>query len=140
MPISRKHTLLLRNILWAALIFILCSIPSPSVPKVGISIPHMDKVFHFTLFFIMALLLYGEFHYQTKLRNSMIFLVVILCCALYGGVIEILQETHFNRSGDWWDWISDILGAISGCLFYPFSKKIKTRLCRLLKKRKTPSA
>ena len=36
---------------------------------------------------------------------------------VYGGVIEILQENFFYpRTGDWWDWLADIVGTVTGCV------------------------
>ena len=36
---------------------------------------------------------------------------------VYGGVIEILQERYCApRTGDWYDWLADILGTILGII------------------------
>ncbi len=46
-------------------------------------------------------------------------LITLVIVALYGGIIEIAQENWFtNRSGDTYDFLSDIAGGIFGITFY----------------------
>ncbi len=68
--------LFLRNIIWALVIFVLCSVPGDSLPQTSmIQIPHFDKMVHFGLFFIMGIFLIAELRYQTKLtRVSIAFI------------------------------------------------------------------
>ena len=65
--IPRKYSLLWRNIIWAGVIFFLCAIPSDSIPDPKLNIPHLDKVVHFGMFFIMSIFLCSELRYQTRL-------------------------------------------------------------------------
>ncbi|MDR0981912.1 MAG: VanZ family protein [Culturomica sp.] len=121
--------LLTRNILWAIVIFVLTTVPARDVPQISL-IPHFDKIVHFGMFFVMALLLCNEFEYQTKWRQSVIYVTAVAVAFIYGGVLEILQEHYFKRSGDIYDLIADFLGAIVGCLAYPIAKNIKNKLTR----------
>lgn len=125
---KKISVLLIRNIVWAAVIFILCAMPSQDVPDPGLNIPHMDKIVHFGMFFIMALLLCNEMEYQTQLGMKKIFLISISIVFIYGGSIELLQHYFFHRSGDVWDLAADLAGGIAGCILYPTAKKIKNRL------------
>lgn len=131
--IPRKQTLLLRNIIWALVIFILCAMPSESVPDPHLNIPHLDKVVHFGMFFIMAIFLCSELHYQTRLRINTIFWITVVFSFIYGGLIEILQATYFQRGGEWGDLLADVLGAIVGCLLYPAVKRQKDKLLSRIK-------
>lgn len=46
-----------------------------------------------------------------------LWLIALMVPMVYGGVIEILQENFFYpRTGDWWDWLADIVGTIAGCV------------------------
>lgn len=46
---------------------------------------------------------------------------------IFGGFIEILQETWFPpRSGDWMDWVADCAGAIVGWGVVVIFKRIRT--------------
>jgi len=118
-----------RNIIWAAIIFILCAVPGDELPKTNaIQIPHFDKIVHYGMFFIMGIFLMAEFRIQTKLKRVTILIISILLIGIYGGAIEFLQQNYFvNRSGDYMDLLADILGSITGIFFFVF-------LTRLFKK------
>lgn len=122
-----KNKLFWRNILWAIVIFILCSIPGNDLPKTSmITIPHFDKIVHFGMFFIMGIFLFAEISIQTKLKRTSITSVILLVITIYGGIIEYLQQNYFtNRSGDYWDLFADILGGIIAIILYPWLKKQK---------------
>jgi VanZ family protein len=122
--------LFLRNIIWAIIIFILCSLPGESLPQTSmIQIPHFDKMVHFGLFFIMGIFLIAELSYQTKLSRISIAFITFAVIAFYGGAIEVLQENYFsNRSGDFWDLCADIAGGITSVFMFPFLKKQKDLL------------
>lgn len=125
-----KRKLFWRNIIWAIIIFILCSIPGNDLPKTSaIHIPHFDKLVHFGMFFIMGIFLMAELSFQTKLKKSLIILIIVFLVAVYGGAIEYLQQNYFiNRSGDYMDLAADILGGIVAILLYPWIKKQKDLL------------
>jgi VanZ family protein len=119
-----------RNILWAIVIFILCSIPGNDLPKTSmITIPHFDKIVHFGMFFIMGIFLFAELSIQTNLKRITITGITIFLIAIYGGLIEYLQQNYFiNRSGDYWDLTADILGGVFAIIMYPWLKKQKDLL------------
>ena len=122
--------LFIRTIIWAIVIFVLCSIPGDDLPQASmIQIPHFDKMIHFGLFFIMGIFLISELRYQTKLSRMSIALIVFAAIAIYGGVIELLQEKYFiNRSGDFWDLCADAAGGATSVFVFPFLKKQKDLL------------
>ena len=90
--IPRKYSLLWRNIIWAGVIFFLCAIPSDSIPDPKLNIPHLDKVVHFGMFFIMSIFLCSELRYQTRLSLRKIYLIAIGFSFIYGGLIEVSGE------------------------------------------------
>jgi len=120
---KKPRFLLLRNIIWAIVIFILCAMPSESIPDPHLNIPHVDKVVHFGMFFILALLVCNELEYQTRLSLRKIYITAVCIAFVYGGIIELLQQYCFNRSGDVADLLADVVGAIAGCLVYPLLKR-----------------
>ena len=122
--------LFLRNIIWAIVIFVLCSIPGNSLPQTSmIEIPHFDKMVHFGLFFIMGIFLIAELTYQTKLSRISIAFITFALIAIYGGIIEVLQENYFsNRSGDFWDLCADVAGGITSVFMFSYLKKQKDLL------------
>lgn len=133
---ERKRTWILlgRNIIWATVIFILCTLPGDSIPNPHLNIPHLDKAVHFGMFFIMAVLLCNELEYQTRFRLRKIYAITVVIAFLYGGTIEVLQQHCFSRSGDVWDLVADVFGAVAGCGVYPQLKQIAGRIRRGKKK------
>ncbi len=118
MKVRKKTSILLTlSIAWAILIFVFCTMPSNSLPS--LKIPHIDKVVHFGFFFIQSVLLSLLFNFQTKKSYFQIILLSTLLAFAYGGLIEILQSEIFNRTGDLYDLIADILGGFTGAMAYP---------------------
>ena len=123
---NRKYLFILTglNIAWILLIFALCAMPPQDIPDPGIDIPHLDKVVHIGMFFIMSLLICYRYE-RFAFKN--IYAVAIAFSFLYGGLIEILQHYFFNRGGDLWDLLADVAGGVLGCLLFPAVKKIEAR-------------
>lgn len=95
-------------ILWSLVIAYLCFAPSDGFNKVPIAIPHLDKVVHFIMFFILGIFIAAVNYNKSTLFNK-IFLPVL--AIVYGGVIEIVQwQLLTGRSGDYKDWIADTIG------------------------------
>ena len=67
--------------------------------------PHIDKVAHFGIFFILAALL----SHAVKAP----LWVYILLLAAYGGAIEMMQHTLPHTQASLGDFIADTLGAVS---------------------------
>jgi len=110
---------LIISVIWAILILIVCSIPGSSLPKPP-AVPHIDKLVHAGLYFILASFLIpvpGQSHNRYIRKTAP--LIVLLFIAFYGGAIEIAQEHLFvNRSGDIMDLLSDIAGGLVALLLY----------------------
>lgn len=125
-----KFKLFWRNIIWALIVFVLCSIPGDDLPKTSaIHIPHFDKIVHFGMFFIMGIFLMAELQIQTRLKQFHIVIITVGLIALYGGAIEYMQQHYFtNRSGDYVDLAADVLGGIFAVILFPFLKKQKDLL------------
>lgn len=117
----KKRVLLATAVLaWAAVIFLLCTLPSSSIPKPGWEIPHADKIAHFGLHFVMAYLLIRLLR-AIGIHHEWAAAIIATCfCILYGGLIEILQMNYFQRSGDPLDELANLLGACAGCLLSAF--------------------
>lgn len=83
------------------------------MPKYNVSISHLDKWQHCLAYF--ALSVSWLFTFYKKNRKHLI----VLCCILFGIIIEILQETITNyRTGDYLDIFANSLGVLLGLLFY----------------------
>jgi VanZ family protein len=93
-----------KALLWSFLILSACGINGESLPKVSFDFG-IDKVAHFTLFLVQALLIY--------LPQKKHFVWAILLSSCYGILIEFMQMTIFvNRSFDYADMLADVFGAM----------------------------
>ena len=113
---------------WAAFIFVLCSIPGNEINKVKvIDIPHFDKFVHFIFYFVLTLLLISENNTQKHLRKVTVNAILIAAAISlsYGALIEILQATLFvHRSGDIWDMAANTVGFIVAAISYRQANRI----------------
>ncbi len=102
-------------ILWTVIIFILCSYPSASLPKIQNG---DDKTLHFIAF--------AGFSFFWAFHSSNYWLIILLT-ALYGIGIEFWQAIlpkSFHRGFDWYDALADAVGGIIGYLIYLIYRKI----------------
>ena len=114
---AKVYLLLISSIVWAIIIFVLCTLPPSEIPK--FRIPCFDKVAHFGVFFIQSVLFGLLLHFRARKSYLQIIIFSALMAFIYGGLIEILQSNFFNRSGDLYDLMADIMGGIIGAMFYP---------------------
>lgn len=84
-----------------------------------IDTPHLDKLQHGFAYFVLSVC--WLFALQKKQRKY----VIVLCCILFGIVIEILQYTITNyRTGDYLDVLANSFGVLLGVfIFSQVSKK-----------------
>ena len=102
--------------------------PPDDIPKVKIQ--YLDKIAHFGVFFVQSVLLSLLFNFQTRKSYFQIILLSTLLAFAYGGLIEILQSSFFNRTGDLYDLIADILGGFMGAIAYPTILRLVKKIIR----------
>ena len=68
-----RHIFILANILWVVIIFILCAMPSDDIPDPHWNIPHLDKVVHFGMYFVLSILLIFPLEEYSCLKLSQFF-------------------------------------------------------------------
>jgi VanZ family protein len=105
--------------------------PPDKIPSY--KIPHADKVAHFGFFFVQSVLLSLIFNFQTKKSYFQIILLSTLLVFIYGGLIEILQSKFFNRAGDLYDLVADLLGGFVGAMIYPTLLRIYSKIFKKYK-------
>lgn len=106
---------------WIILI-VLTSIPLDTMPKVGIS----DKFNHFAAYLVLSVLLYLSLSFQDKypVLKTYSFVFTILIASFYGALDEIHQAFIPGRLAEWFDWLADVAGSITGTtLIYFISKR-----------------
>ncbi len=99
------------------------SITTRQVPDYAPRFEGQDKIVHFFLYMFLSLAICRDFFRQSVSFSSLkMYIWAIALPILYGGLIEILQENFFPpRTGEWGDWLADILGVLAG---YFLSRKI----------------
>ena len=107
---------------WTLFILLATTLPSSSIPKTSLlEIPHFDKIVHFALFFVLAILLISEFNtLRREGKLTRLSAVVALAVSvIYGLIIELLQYYLLTtRSGSLYDFAANVLGAIAAVLLY----------------------
>lgn len=99
-------------------IWTVCMIPLPETPLDEVAL--MDKWVHFVMFGGLTLCAGSEYLWKHKHTWRMPVLVIgaWLMSALMGGLVELAQAycTGGRRSGDWFDFLADAIGATLGFL------------------------
>lgn len=77
-----------------------------------------DKVVHFMMFFAMAFVYHFDFRRGKKpVDEARLMGWIFVSLSAFGGLIELAQwKMRMGRSGDWYDLIADIAGAVYGII------------------------
>lgn len=104
--------------IWLALICYGLFVPASEIPmQPFLKIPHFDKLVHFTLFFVLCLLLVKPFK-ELKWRH---FITAPLFSLFLSFTLEISQQTiSSTRSSNIYDFIANATGVAAAVLFYAF--------------------
>ena len=111
---------------WLGLIFFFSSLTGENLPD--LSKFSLDKAVHGIEYFILGLLMVRAFtgSFPNMNLTKMITLSIILC-ALYAASDEWHQRFIPGRECDLFDFLADILGAVSAILLFIYIKGYKER-------------
>lgn len=115
------------SVLWGLLISYLCFVRKvPFQDKIP-EIFGIDKLVHLSLYAIWYVIMCFEASDSQKI--STVKNVIIICTlALFGGMVEILQQNYFPpRTGDWFDFLADVVGIAIGIQVFNWYLKKKTK-------------
>jgi VanZ family protein len=111
-------------IIWTLIIFLLCSMPGNSIPKIEwLALLSFDKFVHASMFFILQLLWMRGFFMQVTFPALKVHYKIIpfLFCVTYGALLELMQNSFFSeRTGDLLDFVANTIGCIVA--FFIFDK------------------
>ena len=106
----------LKSIFCSVVITTLCFVPGDLSFQSEFEIPHLDKFAHFCFYFVLSFIIQHETGSRIKLKN---YFQIVIYVLILGSFIEIVQEKYITeRSGDLFDLISDLLGAIIAFFIY----------------------
>lgn len=108
-------------VLYTAVITVISLVPSSAFENLP-AIPYADKIAHFFMYGIYAVLIFWTLQAMDR-KRSLFPLGVVLFCGLYGVAMELLQ--HFFQSGDRVFSLGDIVANFAGTItFTLFAKKM----------------
>lgn len=102
-------------------IVLLSVLPIPEVPQLA-DVPLVDKWAHFIMYGGWSFVCWTEMslHECRRARRFLwgtLLLFGLACSALLGGLLELVQAYCTTcRSGDFWDFAADAIGALLGSL------------------------
>ena len=109
-------------LLWAAVIFVLSSMPVPPSPVP--EFPFRDKVAHVILYAVLATLVARTLRRAHRLTLPATLTLAILMASAYGVTDEVHQRFVPRRSCDVRDWVADTLGAtLAAAAFYAYESR-----------------
>ena len=104
------------SILWTLTLLTLTFIPKQDVPDFRYTFKHIDKVVHFTFYFILIILFLFE---SNDSKGYRLAVIGFLCCILLGISTEYGQYyMKLGRSFEWTDMVANMLGCISGLVLF----------------------
>lgn len=103
-------------LLWALVIFVLCSMPGRLIPAMSwLDLLSFDKWVHASVFFVLVGLLGIAVYVHQQSKN--LFYLYFVLCVVYGGLLEIMQAIVFSeRSADRYDMIANSFGCLIALL------------------------
>jgi VanZ family protein len=95
---------------------------------VDIGIPHNDKVVHFLMYGVLAILLLWAL--EVKKMHCALVLGIVLGCFAYGALMEVLQLVAIvgHREFSWADMVANGLGAVVAVVLYPMIARPKASI------------
>jgi VanZ family protein len=125
MTIFTKLKPYIPGVLWLLIILILSSYPGNKIPKLpDLQLDKFVHTFSYGILIICMGIPYAE-QFLVQHKRWSISLKLVLFVIFYGGLMEVLQTNVFiNRSGNWYDFFANTLGAILGVLLFPYVIKV----------------
>lgn len=107
-------------IAWTIIVMFLMGLPGRAFPKVPNFLEWLtwDKLIHFVIFGLFCyLFLWGI--YKQKSISKKHYWIAFFLGVFYSGLTELLQRYVFTyRSGNWFDFLADVIGCFMGCLCF----------------------
>lgn len=88
------------------------------------NIPHMDKIIHMLLYFILSVTLLASFIRKNKYKKIDQKIITFVWVVSYGLLMEVFQYYFTQtRSAEIYDSLANTAGCIFAVLFYPYINK-----------------
>jgi VanZ family protein len=104
---------------WLLIILILSFIPGDKIPEIKFTLFEIDKLIHFSIYFILALLMCYDFCLK---KNEPLLKKVVITIAIgisIGYLVEVIQGNFItNRFFDTYDVLANTCGTITGSILF----------------------
>lgn len=124
-----------KSIVWAVVIFIICTIPSNGVPRFKLfQIEHFDKFVHFSLYLVLGVLLFFESRNHDENENLKLRTIIAVGSISIGyGIIIELSQLLFTttRRAE----LLDILANTIGVFISVFAYSVLLRVYKLFRQK-----
>ena len=111
-----------KTIIWTCVVLFLSLSSGENLPHTSwLEFLHIDKVVHFIMYFVFALVLIHDSQHYSKIRlnHRQIILISVLIVIGWGGFLEILQRIpSIRRDSDFFDFLANTVGAVVASLLY----------------------
>lgn len=116
-----------KTIIMAIIIFYGSMAPQSEFDKVPIfKIHNMDKIIHFSLYFILSLSFQMSLIRSGIIKRKEQIIITLVFVISYGLIMEVLQYYFTNdRCADIFDALANTLGCISGIIIFSIFSKYK---------------
>lgn len=99
-----------------AVLVLLTHVPSP-LPH-GKEPQHWDKLVHFGLYATLAGLALRALTLRARAASALARCILVLICVVAFGLLDEATQPLTGRDFDWFDWLADGIGALTGILGY----------------------
>lgn len=110
----------INSIIWGFVILFSGTLPANKINKISLlGTKHIDKLFHFLLYFIFSIILYFDLRRNAKRskNNYSIYLFMFFIPFVWGMIMELIQYYLITyREGSIADIIANISGIFTGIL------------------------
>ena len=109
--------------LFCLFVLILSVMPSRNFPKVEVTC--IDKIVHFLLYFsLVGAMFFDNIFCKNTTFQLKKLLFFLLFSIIFGAIIEIIQYFLPSRSAEWFDLLSNSLGAMFGVIVIFIVKRL----------------
>jgi VanZ family protein len=125
-----------KTIIWTCVVLFLSLSSGESLPQPSwLEFPHIDKVVHFIMYFVFALVLIHDLQHYSKIRlnHGQIILTSVLVVVGWGGFLEILQRIpSIHRNSDLLDFLTNTVGAVVASLLYRIFEPLLNKINNII--------
>lgn len=88
---------------------------------------HWDKLVHFGLYAVLAGLALRVLSLREAAWHPFLRCATVVACVTAFGLLDEFTQPFTGRDFDWFDWLADAVGAVSGIVAYALVRRLRVR-------------